>query len=83
MKHCEEVLRNLNWKLLREQKEYCANEAANNEDVSEIYEGVLNLLDHLQDAAVLDGVATEEEVFGKSAYTTRALSSPDEEGIDD
>lgn len=64
MKHCEEVLRNLNWPLLREQKEYCINEMANNKGAEEIYSGIVSLFDHLQDAAVLDGVATEEEVFG-------------------
>jgi len=74
MKHCEQVLRNLDWTLLRGQKEYCFNEGANNADAEEIYFGVVSLIDHLQDAAVLDGVATEEEVFG---------ASPDEEGIDD
>lgn len=64
MKHCEEVLRNLNWPLLREQKEYCLNEAANNKDAEEIYDGIVSLFYHLQDAAILNGIATEEEVFG-------------------
>lgn len=74
MKHCHEVLRNLNWKLLREQKAYCLNEEMNNKDVEHIYGGAANLISALQDAAVLDGVATEKEVFG---------GSPDEEGIDE
>lgn len=65
MKRCEQVLRHMNWGLLREQKEYCLNEAANNSDAEEIYGGLLGLLGALQDAAILDGVATEEEVFGK------------------
>lgn len=66
MKNCENVLRNLNWPLLREQKEYLLNEVANNPDAdSNAYNGILNLIDHLQDAAVLDGVATEDEVFGE------------------
>lgn len=65
MKNCENVLRNLNWPLLREQKEYCENEAANNNDAAEIYEGIFSLISHLQDAAVLDGIATEDEVFGE------------------
>jgi hypothetical protein len=82
VKHCEEVFHNLDWALLREQKDYCENEAANN-DAAEIYEALLSLIDYLQDAAVLDGIATEDEVYGKCAYTTRALPSPDEEGIDD
>lgn len=64
MKHCEEILRNMNWALLREQKEYCVNEAANAPDVAAIYDGIISLIDHLQDAAVLDGIATEDEVFG-------------------
>lgn len=64
MKNYEQVLRSLDWKLLREQKDYCFNESANNKDAEEIYDGIVNLIDHLQDAAVLDGIATEEEVFG-------------------
>lgn len=64
MKHCEEVLKNLNWGLLRLQKDYFLNEAANNKEADEIYNGIVSLIDHLQDAAVLDGVATEDEVFG-------------------
>lgn len=64
MKHCEEILRNMNWALLREQKAYCVNEMMNNKDAEEIYSGIVSLFDHLQEAAALDGVATEEEVFG-------------------
>ena len=76
MKHCEEVLRNINWELLREQKNYCLNEAAGNIQAHEmygatsnklayeIYADIVSLIDHLQDAAVLDGIATEDEVFG-------------------
>jgi vesicle coat complex subunit len=74
MKHCEQVLFHMNWALLREQKEYCMNEAENKKDVAHIYDGVFRLLENLQDAAILDGIATEAEVFG---------SSPDEEGIED
>lgn len=83
MKNCERVLRNMNWELLREQKEYCMNEAENAPDVAHIYDGVFRLLENLQDAAILDDIATEDEVFGKCAFTTRALPSPDEEGIED
>ena len=66
MKNCEEVLRNLNWTLPREQKDYCLNERDNNADATEIYSGLVHLVDHLQDVAVKDGIATEEEeVFGE------------------
>lgn len=66
MKHCEQVLQHMNWELLREQKGYCVNEANNRPEVGEIYDGIVQLIDALQDAAILDGVATEEEVFGVS-----------------
>ena len=76
MKNCEGVLRNIDWELLREQKNYCLNEAAGNIQAHEMYgatsnklayeihQGIVSLIDHLQAAAVLDGVATEKEVFG-------------------
>lgn len=54
----------MNWKLLREQKEYCINEANNNPDAAQIYDGLVHLIDALQDAAVSDGIATERQVFG-------------------
>ena len=74
MKNCGELLRNIDWTFLREQKGYCVNEMTNNKDAEEIYAGIVSLIDHLQDAAVLAGVATEDEVFG---------GSPDEEGVDE
>lgn len=58
------VMCNIDWALLREQKEYCVNEAANNADCAHIYDGLTHLLDALQDAAVKDGFATFEQVFG-------------------
>ncbi len=41
----------IDWTLLREQKEYCVNEANNNPDACEIYSGIVHLMDHLQDFA--------------------------------
>ena len=67
MKHCEHVLRHMNWPLLREQKDYCLNEAMNSNEVDHIYDGIVHLIDAIQDAAILDGIATEEEVFGESS----------------
>ena len=54
----------LDWVLLREQKEYVNNEACNNQDARHIYEGLLSLIDAVQDEAVVNGDATEKEVFG-------------------
>lgn len=53
----------IDWKLLREQKDYCINEAMNNKDAAHIYDGIVNMMDHLQDEAVANGTP-EEEVFG-------------------
>jgi len=60
-----DTIKNINWKLLREQKEYCINEANNNQEATNIYDGLIHLIDALQDAAVNDGLATENEVFGE------------------
>lgn len=59
------AIRNIDWVLLREQKEYCENEAANNTEVGHIYDGIVSMIDAIQDAAVADGLATEGEVFGE------------------
>lgn len=65
MSAIQDTIKRVNWKLLRKQKDYCLNEAANNREVAQIYEGVVALIDALQDAAYKDGVATESEIFGK------------------
>lgn len=59
------VIEQIDWKLLREQKEYCINEANNNHEVGHIYDGLVNLIDAIQDAAINDGLATETQVFGE------------------
>lgn len=59
------ILQRMNWKLLREQKEYCFNESMNNGEVIHIYEGIVSLMDNLQDAAVAQGIATALVVFGE------------------
>lgn len=59
----EKAVKAIDWKLLRKQKDYCVNEASNS-DAGEIYDGIVNLIDVLQDAAVKDGIASEETVFG-------------------
>jgi hypothetical protein len=65
MKSLKEVVSGIDWALLREQKEYCVNEACNNSECSEIYEGIVGLFDAIQDAAIADGLATETEVFAE------------------
>jgi hypothetical protein len=56
-------LQKIDWALLREQKEYCINEAANNAECAHIYDGIVHLMDALQDQAVANG-ELEEVVFG-------------------
>jgi len=65
MTYSEELLRRMDWPLLREQKAYCLNEAQNSNGLFHIYDGLVHLIDALQDAAVDDGIATIEEVFGE------------------
>lgn len=52
----------LNWATLREQKLWLIQQANNNNTWQA--EGLLGLLDYIQDTAVDSGAATEEEVFG-------------------
>ena len=56
------MLDGIDWTLLREQKEYCVNEANNNADAGHIYSGIVHLLDHLQDFAA--ETLGDAEVFG-------------------
>ena len=65
MTNLESVMKDVDWELLREQKMYLYNEACNNDDVGELYAGVVSLLDFIQDAVVADGIASVEEVFGE------------------
>lgn len=60
----EEFFWKIDWELLREQKGYCVNEAANNKDAYTIYDGIVALIDALQDHAVEKRFCTETEVFG-------------------
>jgi hypothetical protein len=53
------VISNMNWKLLREQKTFLWNTE------SEEALGIVHLIDAIQDAAVVDGIATQLEVFGE------------------
>jgi len=63
------LISKIDWKLLREQKEYCINEADNNTEVAHIYDGLINLLDALQDCAVDNALVSPIEVFGVSDET--------------
>lgn len=57
-----DILEGIDWTLLREQKEYCLNEANNNADAGHIYSGIVHLMDHLQDFAA--ETLGDAEVFG-------------------
>jgi|KBSSwiStaDraftv2_1062776.scaffolds.fasta_scaffold44048_4 hypothetical protein len=61
------VIRGINWKLLRKQKQeliYVALPHGSADAEPELM-GIVHLLDALQDAAVSDGIADERAVFGK------------------
>jgi hypothetical protein len=58
---------NLDWKLLREQKSLLlvlAQGGKTTVEETELLQGVVNLMDCLQDYALDNGEATELEVFG-------------------
>ena len=61
---------NYDWKLLREQKELLLRISC---DDYQLLDGLINMIDDIQDRAVANGDATEVEVFGPS---------DDEENID-
>ena len=54
---------NIDWALLREQKEYLLTVLTRPLD-SKTRDGLVHLLDALQDDAVENGTATPQEVFG-------------------
>lgn len=53
-------MQHMDWKLLREQKLWLIDQD------SEQAEGLLNLIDFIQDSAVESGLFTLEEVFSRS-----------------
>lgn len=75
MKHTTEAIRKIDWALLRMQKAWLLGWE---DDIdfggAHVAPGLINLIDALQDAAVADGVATEEEVFG--THTKDRLTPP-------
>ena len=54
---------NIDWALLREQKEFLLTVLTRPLD-SKTRDGLIHLLDALQDDAVESGIATPQEVFG-------------------
>lgn len=60
----QRVIRGIDWKLLREQKSRLLSLQHEDEDM---IEGLTNLIDAIQDAAVDDGLVTNMTVFGKDA----------------
>lgn len=60
MDNLKTVVANMDWALLREQKRHLLKLCEQDRAVH----GVVHLIDSIQDAAVEDAVATEEEVFG-------------------
>ena len=60
------IINNINYELLIEQKLQLIRLANNhNEIVTTALDGVINLIDAIQDAVVADSIKTEEQVFGK------------------
>lgn len=69
MSNLSNTVSKIDWQLLREQKDYLVNEANNwNDSAPNVYDGIVNLIDAIQDNAIADGLATEQEVFGHVEY---------------
>lgn len=61
------ALKNTDWDMLQQQKLELLNLLGNHRNkCSPILDGLIHFLDAIQDAAVDDGIASKEEVFGKS-----------------
>ncbi len=59
---------NVDWKLLREQKEWLVSMANEDDRLTkeiEVLDGVIHFIDAFQDWSVDQGNAAEKEVFGK------------------
>ena len=71
MKKVEEVIRKIDFKLLREQKKAVvhANSVRKTAGMfagdKKAIDGIIHMIDAIQDAVVEDGVKTEVEVFGE------------------
>ena len=53
--HIATVISQIDWKLLAQQKTMLASIAYNQSPMGQAVDGILSLIDNLQDAAVLDG----------------------------
>jgi hypothetical protein len=72
----------IDWELLRKQKDYLAAMASDKDRLTseiKILDGVIALIDYIQDDAVSHGKATEHEVFGMMYV----IYSPNESAISD
>ena len=65
MQAVERVIRGIDFKLLREQKRGILDhiKCHTEKELIEPLDGIINLIDAIQDAVVVDGIATEKEVF--------------------
>ena len=70
MSEVSRIIESLDFKLLREQKAElvaytCYNRSSMSAKRVGAIDGIINMLDSIQDAVVRDGIKTEEEIFGK------------------
>jgi hypothetical protein len=76
--------KSIDWVLLRSQKQSLvamASDASKPASEIEVFDGVIALLDHIQDDAVAKGLATEQEVFGVSLDTENAITTDHEKPV--
>lgn len=59
-----DLILRMDWALVREQKTYCLNEAANRPDAAPIYEGLVALLDNLQSVAEYSALVPLDLIYG-------------------
>ena len=58
-----QVIADIDWELLRRQKQLLLD-ALDAQSIGSMANGLVILIDNIQDAAVAEGIATEVEVFG-------------------
>ena len=58
-----QVIADIDWELLRRQKQLLLD-ALDAQKIGHIADGIVILIDNIQDAAVASGIATDVQVFG-------------------
>lgn len=61
-----DVMEQTDWAILRKQKAFLLSVSVVSHEEQKLIDGTIYWFDAIQDAAVAQGIATEEQVFGES-----------------